>query len=301
MTINENRSVMTHPSSWRYRFPPPTASPPGLIHEDLQGIVRRALRAKPETAHGRSPPQRPARARSSARPARCGPEPQRSPTACIRCCPAWGSTPAAPAAAASSSAAVRRPARRAAGPPRTPRPRPRWSCRCPVRRCCAHRHPRPPQDVFAVDLVLQRVKPSIRVGLGRPVQRVLQRSDSVASDSRQGGPSRDSGTHQSVAPNMRVNEAAALPSPRVVLSRGSIGTTTASDSLPTPHPLPGSSPVIGRRSSTDTAIGFGRGGPPQFPPPSERSTPSTPDSSSRLHLQDAAFAVIPAARHCLIP
>ena len=64
-------------------------------------------------------------------------------------------------------------------------------------------------------------------------------------------------------------------------------TTTASDSLPTPHPLPGSSPVIGRRSSTDTAIGFGRGGPPQFPPPpSERSTPSTPDSPSRLHLQD---------------
>src|ERR1700740_885862 len=86
---------------------------------------------------------------------------------------------------------------------------------------------------------------------------------------------------------MRVNEAAALPSPRVVLSRGSTGTTTASDSLPTPHPVPGSSPVIGRCSSPDPAIGFGRGGPPQFPsPPSERSTPSTPDSSSRLHLQD---------------
>jgi hypothetical protein len=86
---------------------------------------------------------------------------------------------------------------------------------------------------------------------------------------------------------MRVNEAAALPSPRVVLSRGSTGTTTASDSLPAPHPLPGSSPVIGQGSSTDTAIGFGRAGPPQFPsPPSERSTPRTPDSPSRLHLQD---------------
>ena len=45
----------------------------------------------------------------------------------------------------------------------------------------------------------------------------------VASDSRQGGPSRDTGTHQSTTPNMRANEAAALPSPRVVLSRGSIG------------------------------------------------------------------------------
>ena len=33
------------------------------------------------------------------------------------------------------------------------------------------------RQVFAVDLVLQRVKPSIQVGLGRPVQRVLQRSD----------------------------------------------------------------------------------------------------------------------------
>ena len=85
----------------------------------------------------------------------------------------------------------------------------------------SHRHPCSPPDVFAVDLVLQRVNPSIWVGLGRPVQRVLQRFDSVASDSRQGGPSRDTGTHQSAAPNMRANEAAALPSPRVVLSRGS--------------------------------------------------------------------------------
>ena len=129
----------------------------------------------------------------------------------------------------------------------------------------AHRQPRSPQDILAVDLVLQRVKPPIRVGLGRPVLRVLQRSDPVASDSRQGGPSRNTGTHQSVAPNMRVNEAAALPSPRVVLSRGSTGTTTASDSLPTPHPPPGSSPVIRQRSSTDTAIDLGRGAPPQFP------------------------------------
>jgi hypothetical protein len=67
------------------------------------------------------------------------------------------------------------------------------------------------EDVFAVDLVLQRMKPSIRVGLGRSVQCVLQCSDPVASDSRQGGPSLNTGTHQPVAANMRLNEAAALP------------------------------------------------------------------------------------------
>ena len=68
---------------------------------------------------------------------------------------------------------------------------------------------------------------------------------------------------------------------------GSTGTTAASDSLPAPRPLPGSSPVIGQRWSTGTGARFGRGGPPQFPPPpSERSAPRTPDGSSRLHLQD---------------
>ena len=76
------------------------------------------------------------------------------------------------------------------------------------------------------------MEPSVRIGLGRPVKRMLQGSDSVASDSRQGRPSRNTGTHQSVAPSSRVNEAAALPSPQVVLSCGSSGTTAASDSLP---------------------------------------------------------------------
>jgi len=41
-----------------------------------------------------------------------------------------------------------------------------------------------------------------------------------------------------------------------------------------------------RRSGGRTRSPPGRGGPPQFPPPpSERSTPHTPGSSSRLHLQ----------------
>src|SRR5204863_6086293 len=82
----------------------------------------------------------------------------------------------------------------------------------------AHRDPRPPQDVFAVDLVSQRMKPSFRTGLGRPVKHMLQRADPVPLDGRQGGPSRIRGTHRSEPFSVRVNEAAALPSPQVVLS-----------------------------------------------------------------------------------
>src|ERR1700691_1197324 len=96
----------------------------------------------------------------------------------------------------------------------------------------AHVLPRPAQHIPAVDLVEQRMEPSARVSLGRPVKRMLQSSDSVPADSRQGGPSRNTGTHQSAAPSLRANEAAALPYPQVVLSCGSISTTAASDSLP---------------------------------------------------------------------
>ena len=143
------------------------------------------------------------------------------------------------------------------------------------RRCCGAPPPTPAQDVPAVDLVAQRMEPSVRIGLGRPVKRMLQRADPVPTDSRQGGPSRNSGTHRSGPSSVRVNEAAALPSPQVVLSCGSTGTTAASDSLPAPRPLPGSTPVIGRRLPRQPAARFGRGGPPQFPPPpSERSAPS---------------------------
>ena len=151
----------------------------------------------------------------------------------------------------------------------------------------AHRDPRPPQDVFAVDLVPQRMEPSSRIGLGRPVEHMLQCADPVASDSRQGGPSRISGTHRSGPPSLRVNEAAALPSPQVVLScrsdryygrlRLPPGTPPASRLLTGYRTRPSASP----RARSD------RGGPPQFPPPpSERSAPSTPDSPSRLRFQD---------------
>ena len=63
--------------------------------------------------------------------------------------------------------------------------------------------------------------------------------------------------------------------------------TAASDSLPAGRPLPEDHPVIGRRAPAANRRPLGRGGPPQFPsPPSERSTPSTPGSSSELQFQD---------------
>jgi len=83
-----------------------------------------------------------------------------------------------------------------------------------------------------------------------------------------------------------MNEVAALPSPAVVLSADSIGTTAASDALPTHPPLPVSA-VIGRRCSGRIRSPPGRGGPLQFPPPpSHRSTPLTPGGPSGLHIQD---------------
>jgi hypothetical protein len=61
------------------------------------------------------------------------------------------------------------------------------NARCAVVR--AHRQPRPPQDVFAVDLVLQRVKRLIRVGLDRyrACCHALTLSPPIAAHSRQRG------------------------------------------------------------------------------------------------------------------
>ena len=53
------------------------------------------------------------------------------------------------------------------------------------------------------------------------------------------------------------------------------------------RPLPGSSPVMGRRCPRLFAVRFGRGGPPQFPPPpSERSAPCYAGESLAAALQD---------------
>ena len=75
----------------------------------------------------------------------------------------------------------------------------------------AHLLPRPLQDVPAGDLVVQRVEPSSGIGLGRPVQHMLQGTDRVelldaniwgglAARALTGPPS-----------NLRTDEAAALP------------------------------------------------------------------------------------------
>jgi hypothetical protein len=78
----------------------------------------------------------------------------------------------------------------------------------------------------------------------------------------------------------------ALPSPAVVLSAR---LNRYCDHLRLPSgrlPLPGSSPVIGRRTPAVIRSPLGRGGPLQFPPPlSERSEPLTPRSPSRLRFQ----------------
>ena len=49
--------------------------------------------------------------------------------------------------------------------------------RCAVVR--AHRDPRTPQHVSAVDLVCKRVEPSSGIGLGRPVERMLQGTNRI--------------------------------------------------------------------------------------------------------------------------
>ena len=213
-------------------FHHPAAAPPGLIDEHLQGIVRRAPRAEPETARQeirledrlehdlRGSLHDPvADSRNRQRPllvrTRLGDEH-----------PPGRQRPVPPLPQFRGQLAEQ------PGHPVLLSVRQADMVNASSAAVAAHILPRPVQHVPAADLVEQRMEPSCRVGLGRPVKHMLQGSDSVPTDSRQGGPSRDSGTHQSAAPSVRVNEAAALPSPQVVLSCGSTSTTAASDSLP---------------------------------------------------------------------
>jgi hypothetical protein len=79
---------------------------------------------------------------------------------------------------------------------------------------------------------------------------------------------------------LRTDEAAALPSPQVVLSCGSTGTTAASDAHPASDPLPG---VTGYRT----------------PRPIRRGVPH--GCASRLFAASMAFTLISGARHSLLP
>ena len=214
-------------------FHHPAATPPGLVNEHLKGIVRRPPRAEPEAARQEvrledrlehdlqrglhdtvadsRNRQRPLLIRSRLRdehpPGRQRPVP--------------------------SLPQFRGQLAEQPGHPVLLDVRQRDAINASSAAIAAHVLPRPVQHVAAVDLVEQRMEPSAGIGLGRPVKRMLKRSDSVPADSRQGGPSRNrTGTHQPEASRSRANEAAALPSPQVVLSCGSTGTTTASDSLP---------------------------------------------------------------------
>src|SRR5712691_743132 len=82
-----------------------------------------------------------------------------------------------------------------------------------------------------------------------------------------------------------MDEAAALPSPRVLLSRR-LKRYYGRLRLPPGSP-PASRLITGyraRRSNDQIRRPLGRVGPPQFPPPpSERSEPHTPGGSSGLH------------------
>src|SRR3954451_15935342 len=84
----------------------------------------------------------------------------------------------------------------------------------------------------------------------------------------------------------RIDEAAALPSPAVVLSARLDRYYGRLRRPPGTRPLPGLTGYRTGRSDDHSAASPGRGGPPQFPPPpSKRSTPHTPGGSSGLRFQ----------------
>lgn len=169
------------------RFHPPPATPPRLVDEDLQGIVRTSLRAEPERAvqHvGFEDRLEHDLARRLHDPIADSGNRQRPLLFHTR----FGNP---------------HPARRQR--PILPRPQlgsqlieqPFDSILLDLEqgglvdtRCTrvgAHRDPRPPQDVSAEDSVPQRVKPSPGIGLGRPVQRMLQSPNRIQPGSRRGG------------------------------------------------------------------------------------------------------------------
>ncbi len=120
----------------------------------------------------------------------------------------------------------------------------------------AHLTPRSLQDISAPDLVVERVEASSAVGLGRPVKRPLQISDSV---SRFGGSSRSRHSPALPCSDARSTKSRPFPPRRLCCPRGSSSTSAASDARPAHRPLPGSSPVIGQRLSPATAQFAGPG------------------------------------------
>ena len=206
-----------------------------------------------------------------------------------------------------SRPAARRPARRAAGSPRTPRRQPGWSCRCPARRCsrrtATHARHRTscgrPCPAAHGTAVRDRPWPPGKAHAAR------HGPDPPGLRPPSGGPSRMLGTHRTPPFSLRIDEAAALPSPQVVLSCGSTGTTTASDAHPARRPLPGSSPVIGRNAPprAPQPARAGEGLPSSrrhhlnVPRPLRRGVPH--GCTSRIFTASMAFTLITRARHSL--
>jgi hypothetical protein len=88
---------------------------------------------------------------------------------------------------------------------------------------------------------------------GRPIPRnrlIAAKADEVSDGeiSRTAGGTSHEGTHRPLLRNLRVDEAAALPSPAVVLSVRLDQYYGRLRRRPGQRPLPGSSPVIGRRA-----------------------------------------------------
>ena len=97
------------------------------------------------------------------------------------------------------------------------------------------------KDITANDFVPQRMKPSTGIHLGCPVQRVLQGTHRIGrSRSTRGGASHLHGTHRAPPSASARIDTRSGPSltPRLCCPAGSIGTTAASDSLPTDNSLP---------------------------------------------------------------
>ena len=150
-----------------------------------------------------------------------------------------------------------------------------------------------------MDLVVERVETPGRRPLGRPVKLVLKFP----------GPTTGVVSHQAFTdlslPQQACDTAGVLPSPVVVLS-----TRLDRSYDPIRHPA-GSVrlPVwtVIRTGRSRTPHERGRRGLPQFPhPPSAHPAPPTPGQflgacTSRSSAPSMAFAVISAARHCLVP
>ena len=131
-----------------------------------------------------------------------------------------------------------------------------------------HHHPRTLEHVPAADLVCQRVEPPPGIGLGRPVQRMLQGTDRISRDiparSLRGGTS-PSGTHRAPPKTDAAHRRSSGPSLTAgyAVLPGSTGTTAASDAHPASNPLPGLAGYRTPRSGNTLpqATGPGRASP----------------------------------------